>query len=365
MHYFQGFKAKAIMTRKTKKRSVKSGLPPGTLMHIGDKLADTPEIIYIEYADEHCIDKKNIDLNHLPETKEEIVQWLNIDGLHDVESIEKIGKKYGIHNLALEDILNTDQRPKSEEFEDYNFVALKMLIWNKNLKEIESEQVSLIQKANFLVSFQEKKGNCLEPIIKRLKEGKGRIRKAGQDYLLYAIIDTIIDNYFLLVEELEYEIELIEDEVLKNPNNGTLQKIEKLRRELIYLRKMIWPTREMINNLLRNESGLMSNNTKLYMRDVYDHSIQVIESIDTFRETLTGLMDIYLSSVSNKMNSVMKTLTVFTTIFMPLTFIVGVYGMNFDYMPELHYKLAYPVTIGVMILIAGIMFIYFKMKDWF
>lgn len=292
------------------------------------------------------------------------VTWINIDGIQRIDVIEKIGKHFNLHPLALEDIVNTGQRPKMEDFVDYIFVVLKMLHYDEKESETKAEQLSLILGPNWVISFQENEGDVFDPIRERIRADKGRIRKMGADYLVYALIDAVVDNYFIILEKIGEKIEEIEDELVANPAPETLQAIHNLKRQMIFLRKSVWPLREVISRLERWESQLINKSTDIYLRDVYDHTIQVIDAIETFRDMLSGMLDIYLSSVSNRMNEVMKVLTIIATIFIPLTLVAGLYGMNFRYMPELEWPWGYPLVLFVMFVIGVLMLIYFRKKKW-
>ena len=292
------------------------------------------------------------------------VTWLDIDGVHQAELLEAVGVHVGLHPLVVEDIHNTYQRPKVEDYENYLYIVLKMISWNEEMKEVQAEQVSLILGKNYVISLKEDPGDIFDPVRLRLREGKGRIRKLGVDYLAYSLLDQVVDNYFLVLENLGEQIEDLEDELISNPDASTLQTIHHLKRELIFLRKSVWPLREAISSLERGESPLFQPETLVYLRDVYDHTIQVIDTIETFRDMVSGMLDIYLSSVSNRMNEVMKVLTIIATIFIPLTFIAGVYGMNFVNMPELQWPWGYFVVWGIMVAIAVGMIIYFRRKGW-
>jgi magnesium transporter len=282
-----------------------------------------------------------------------------------VEVLEELNTCFRLHPLVLEDILNTDQRPKMEDYGDYLYIVLKTLFMAGNLgDEVESEQVSLILGRNFVLSFQEKENPLFEPIRERLRSGKGRLRKMGPDYLVHAVLDAIIDHYFVVLEKLGEKIEFLEEEVVIQPTPSTLQAAHQLKREMIFLRKAVWPLREVIDSLERGESYLIKESTVIYLRDIYDHTIQVIDNIETFRDMLSGMMDIYLSSISNRMNEIMKVLTLIATIFIPLTFIVGSYGMNFKYMPELSWPWGYPLVMALMLVVAIFMLIYFRRKKW-
>jgi len=353
------------MPRLIKKTSKSKGLPPGALVHIGEKKTDKVRISVMDY---------NIGKYDEGETKKvedcfilkrkPTISWINVDGLHEIDIIEKLGKCFDIHPLVMEDILNTDQRPKMEDYEKYIFFVLKMLYANDKTNEIHSEQVSLILGNNFVISFQETIGDVFDHVRDRIRGSKGRIRKMGADYLAYTLIDAIVDNYFTILEKIGEKIESMQQDIISNPNPETLQHIYKLKRDMIYLRKSVWPLREVLNGLLREDSKLVKKSTYIYLRDLYDHTIQVIDTIETYRDMISGMLDIYMSSISNKMNEVMKVLTIFAAIFIPLTFIVGVYGMNFKHMPELSIPWAYP-AIWVIIIIVGFTLLgYFKHKKW-
>ena len=281
-----------------------------------------------------------------------------------MDIIEKIGNHFNIHPLILEDIVNTGQRPKMEDFIDYIFIVLKMLYYDEKENETKAEQVSLILRSNFVISFQESEGDVFDTIRERIRSDRGRIRRMGADYLAYALIDAIVDNYFIILEKLGEKIEDIEDELVINPAPATLQAIHDLKREMIFLRKSVWPLREVISRLERWESPLINKSLDIYLRDVYEHTIQVIDSIETFRDMLSGLLDIYLSSISNRMNEIMKVLTIIATIAIPLTVITGIYGMNFQSMPELQWWWSYPIVLLVMLTLGILMIIYFRRKKW-
>ena len=351
--------------RQIKKQSRTAGLLPGTLVHIGEKKAETVKITLMDYNEQDFQEKtiENIE-DCFPFKETDTTTWINIDGLHQLEIIEKLGQNFDIHPLILEDILNTGQRPKFEDYEKYMFIVLKMLSFDDVTQTTHSEQVSLILGRNFVISFQEEQGDVFEQIRDRIRTAKGRIRKTSADYLAYALIDAIVDNYFIILEKTSEQIETMEEKLIRTPDERMLHKIHSLKRELISLRKSVWPLRELINSLEKSESSLILSETRPYLRDVYDHTIQVIDTVETFRDMVSGMLDIYLSSVSNRMNAVMKVLTIIATIFIPLTFIAGVYGMNFKYMPELQWPWAYPVVWIVMLIVAIIMMLYFKRKKW-
>ena len=349
-----------------KKRAKKVGLPPGTLIHTGEKKTDEIKITVIDY-DETNFQEKEIKtiVECFPYKDKPTITWINVDGVHQIEILEKLGECFGLHPLVLEDILNTDQRTKIEDYGDYLYIVLKMLYYDNKSSEIVTEQISLIFGQNFVLSFQEgMKGDIFDPVRERIRNVKGRIRKMGADYLVYTLLDTIVDNYFIILEKLGEKIEFLEDELVTNPTPSTLQIIHNLKRDMLFLRKSVWPLREVISVMERGESSFIHETTGIYLRDVYDHTIHVIDTIETFREMLSGMLDVYLSSVSNKLNSIMKVLTIIATIFMPLTFLAGVYGMNFKYMPELEWYWGYPVVLLFMFSVCIFMLFYFKKKKW-
>lgn len=354
------------MAKLIKKRSRKVGLPPGTLVHIGEKKAGEPVITLIDYDEASLQEGEVKAVEECFSFREKpTVTWINVEGVHEVKIVEKLGSCFGLHPLVLEDILNTDQRPKVEIYEGYIYVVLKMLYDGGQDRPVQAEQVSLILGSNFVISFQEgKEGDVFDPVRDRIKTGKGMIRKMGSDYLVYSLIDTIVDNYFLILERLGEKIELLEEELVAHPTTPTLREIQKFKNQMTFVRRVVWPLREVISGLGRKESTLVKETTEIYLRDVYDHIVQLMDTIEVYREMLSGMLDIYLSSVSNRLNSVMKVLTIIATIFMPLTFIAGIYGMNFKYMPELEWHWGYPAVWLVCVIIGTSMLIYFKKKRW-
>jgi len=353
------------MSRLVKRRSQKAGLPPGTIVHIGEKKVEKVRIRILDY-DEARLEEKEAETieESFPFKDKPTVTWINIDGLHQLDIIEKLGAHFGLHPLLLEDISNTEQRPKMEDYGDYIFIVLKMLYRHDNSGEIEGEQVSLILGANFVISLQEREGDVFDPVRERIRKAKGRIRKAGADYLAYALLDVIVDNYFVTLENTGEKIEGTEEQLSLDPSPGVLQSVHKLKKEMIFLRKSVWPLRELVSGLERCESPLIHESTSAYLRDVYDHTIQIIDTVESYRDTISGLLDIYLSSISNKMNEVMKVLTIFASIFIPLTFIAGVYGMNFEFMPELKWHWGYFIILLVMLLVVISLVRYFRRKRW-
>ena len=355
----------AKKARLYKRHSRKAGSPPGTLVHIGEKKVETVRITYIDYDEQYIEEKQVSNIEEcFPFKTTPTVTWINIDGLHEVEIIEKLGKHFELHPLVLEDVVNTGQRPKFEDFEKYAFIVLKMLSYSEEMQAIESEQVGIVLGPNFVISFQERVGDVFDQIRDRIRNAKGRIRKMGPDYLAYTLVDAVVDSYFGILEKLGERIESMEEELVTDPTENTLQQIHTLKREMISLRKSVWPLRELISGMQRSESTLINESTGIYLRDVYDHTIQVIDTIESFRDMVSGMLDIYLSSISNKMNAVMKVLTIIATIFIPLTFVAGIYGMNFEHMPELKWRWGYLAIWLVMGTVFALMLIYFRRKKW-
>lgn len=352
------------MNAVLKKRSKKAGLSPGALVHIGNTYADKSKIMLTRYDEATLVEKEIHSLNELREQKEQPgILWINIDGLQDVQLLGEIGNLFNLHPLILEDILNTDQRPKAEDFTDYMFIVLKN-IHNDAGRNLYAEQTSIILGKNFVLSFQEKEGALFDSIRERLRADKGRIRKAGADYLAHHLMDAVVDQYFVVLEDIDDRIELLEDDLVQKTTPDKLQAIHHMKRELILLRKSLWPLREAIGLLQRSDSPLIVDSDLIYFKDISDHIIAVIDTVDTFRDMLAGMLDIYLSSVSMRMNQVMKVLTIIATIFMPLTFLAGVYGMNFKYMPELEWRWGYFAILGIMLTISLGMLILFRIKKW-
>jgi magnesium transporter len=348
-----------------KKTSKKAGMSPGVLVHVGEQKVETARITLMSY------DQDGLEEKELKRIEESFaykdtppVTWINIDGLHQVELIEKIGTHFNIHPLTQEDILNTGQRPKVEDFEEYVYLVFKMLQFDDTTGHITSEQVSVVLGPHYLLSFQEAQGDVFNFVRERIHRGRGRIRKSGPDYLAYALIDAVVDHYFLILEKVDEKIEQLEEQLHVQPTAELLQAFYELKRELIYFRKQVWPIREVLSTWQKAGFSIVEEANKAFIRDVYDHTIQVIDTIESFRDIISGVMDLYLSTVSNKMNEVMKVLTIMATIFIPLTFVAGIYGMNFKYMPELEWKWSYPVLWILLIVIFGGMMFYFKRKKW-
>jgi magnesium transporter len=351
---------KRIFTKK------KAGLPPGTLIHVGDRKTEEVRIAIIDYDEMHLqeMDVENCkDCYSLKDTP--TVTWINITGIHRAEVIKHVGEFFGIHSLVLEDIMNTQQRPKIDDYDTYLFIALKMLYFDQKDNEVMAEHVSILIGSNYVITFQECETDIFDPIRERIRRKKGRIRLMGADYLAYALIDTIVDNYFIIVEMFGERIEVLSEDVLNDIETDMLQQIYSLKREVIFLRKAMWPLRDVISCLERGESDLVNDKTLIFFRDVYDHIVHIIETLELSRETISTMIDIYLSHMSNGINEVMKTLTIVATLFIPLTFIAGIYGMNFKYMPEIEWHWGYPTALLLMAAIGVGMLLYFRRKKWF
>ena len=351
--------------RKNLPRTSKIQSVPGSGGYVGEKRENPVKLQAIGYDENNIIDKELTSVDEILSLKKKFsVTWLNVTGVHDEKIIRKIGECFNFHPLVLEDIVNTTQRPKIEEYDDYLFIVLKMINIESDTKEIVMEQISLIVGEDYVISLQEREGDVLDALRQRIRFGKGKIRKEGSDYLLYGIIDCVVDYYFTVLENVGESIEDLEDTLMQTSNQELLNRIYALKRELVFMRKSIWPMREVVSTIQHSDHPIFKKETSIYFRDIYDHTIQIVETVETFRDMMTGMLDLYLSTVSNKMNEVMKVLTIFAAIFIPLTFIAGVYGMNFEFMPELKWRFGYALWwIVAVILIVG-MVIYFKRKKW-
>lgn len=353
------------MGKTVRKVSNKIGMPPGSLIHVGEQKVDIAKMTVIDYAKELLSEMPLDKIEACDQCMEQdCVSWININGLHDVNLMENVGQYFGLHALVLEDIMNTKHRPKAEEYDDYLFFTLKMLHYNEETLEVENEQVSFVLGEYTIVSFQEKEGDVFEPIRERIRKGKGKVREKKTDYLVYLLIDIVIDNYYTVIEQLGTRLEELEEMVLDNPPKNFLSTIQQLKKQLIMVRKAVYPLREAIGFMEKGDTKFVADDTLKYFRDVYDHTITVIDSVETYRDMLSSIKDIYLSSLSNKMNNTMKVLTIMASIFIPLTFIAGVYGMNFKHMPELDSPYGYVGVWVAMIVTAITLIIYFKKKDW-
>ncbi len=353
------------MTRLYHPRHKKAGQPPGTLLYAGRDRTDQVRLMVMDYDDGQLTEMPVENLEDCLALRDtSTVTWIDVDGVHQTDLLARLGEHYGLHPLTLEDIVSTSQRPKIETFPDYIFIVCRMLRVDPGTDQVESEQISLILGRNFVMSFQERAGDVFDPVRERIRHGKGRIRKAGADYLTYALIDAIVDNYFLIVERYAEQVEELEAQLLADPSPAVQRAIHQVKREMLLVRRAVWPLREVIGAILRDESDLIKKGTRLFLRDVHDHAIQVAEVVETFRDVLTGLQDLYLSNLSHRMNEVMKVLTVISTIFVPLTFVAGVWGMNFRQMPELGWRWGYLGAWAVFLAIGAVMLAYFRRKRW-
>ena len=358
------------MSRLIKKHSKSKGLKPGTVVFVGDKKVEKTRIRIMDFDTENLEEKEVSSIDDcFPVKDKPSITWINIDGLHDVDIIEKLGKHFDLHPLIMEDIANTGQRPKFETWDKYLFLVLKMLQVNEDA-QIKSEQFSIVVGNNFVLSFQEQVGDVFESVRNRIRKTEPRIRFMNPDYLAYALVDAVVDGYYSVLETIGERIESMEDLLIEDPGVESLETIHELKRELILMRKAVWPLREVIGGLERVEPPLIQNTTRAYLRDLYEHTIQVIDTVETFRDMVSGLLDIYMSSVSNKMNEVMKVLTIIATIFIPLGFLAGVYGMNFDRavssynMPELGFRYGYLMFWALVACLGGGLFFLFKRRNW-
>jgi magnesium transporter len=355
------------MNIKKKKTRKKIGLPPGSLVYVGHHQHVPLSIEHFTYNELQFKDKKYSDTSFLEKIKivPPDIQWINVNGIAHVQTLEKIGKHFLLHQLTLEDILNTEQRPKIEEYEDYTFFTLKMLFYDQETLHIEDEQVSFIMSPNLVISFQEKEGDLFDPIRDRIRNSKGRVRFMGADYLIYTLLDVILDNYFQIIEQIGMVNEKIEEEIFQTSSQNCMEKIQLNKRNILTIRKSIYPLREAIYKLSNDRVKWIEEKNRTYYRDLYDHTIQLVDNIETLRDINSGVKDMYMSSISLKMNKIMQTLTVISTIFIPLTFIAGVYGMNFSNMPELNWTYGYFYVLAVMMIIVAIMLFLFKKQKWF
>jgi magnesium transporter len=354
------------MHRASKRRTKKVGLPAESLVYTGEYSRGKVDITIIDY-DEQTFEDRTVQTvdQCFPYKDKPTATWINVDGVHDPVALEKLGECFGLHGLVIEDIMSVVQRPKVEDFGDYLFIVLKMLTYDDAASKVVPEQVSLVVGRNYLLSFQEGvKGDVFQLIRERLRTGRGKLRRMGTDYLAYALLDAVVDGYFMILERLGEHIDALEELLMARNGKAAMQPVYRLKRELLFLHKAVWPLREVVATLQRRESPLIRETTSPYLRDVYDHLIQVVDTIEIYRDILSEMLGTHLTVVSNRLNEIMKVLTVIATIFMPLTFIAGVYGMNFKYMPELEWKYGYLLAWFVMAGIGIMMFLYFRSKRW-
>ncbi|MGH7143037.1 MAG: magnesium/cobalt transporter CorA [Planctomycetota bacterium] len=355
------------MTRHSfSRRSHKSGLDPGALIHVGEVKTEKVAFHVLDYSPDAVKTDRAADaIEECLTTREPgTMAWIDIVGLNDVGSIEKVCNFLGVHPLIQEDILNTAQRPKLEDFDSYLYLVMKVLSWDEAANDMRVEQVSLLLAKGVVVTFQEAERGVFNPVADRIRSNKGKLRKMGADYLAYALLDAVVDNYFTVLERLGDQIEELEEVMVHDTDNRVLREIHRFKRDMIQLRKSVWPAREVMSALYRGESDLFQQTTLIYLKDVSDHVIQMIDTIESYRDTVSGLLDFYISNVNNKMNEVMKVLTVISTIFIPITFIASIYGMNFDGMVELHWPQAYHIALVLMAAIGLSLFWVFKRKKW-
>ena len=352
-----------VPRRRSISRSRKTGQTPGTVTFTGSRKVDSTTLDVIRYEGDHLAQVAGAGLDEaLAAVEPGGVTWLNVNGLHDTVVLEKIGKRFGLHPLTVEDIASVGQRPKLESFDDYLFIVVRMLSLEGG--HLEDEQISMVLSQDTVITFQERPGDILEPLRERIRKGKGRIRGMGADYLAYALLDIVVDHYFVVLEASSAQIDEIEAEVYADPRPEVMERISALKQDALHMRKAVWPVRDLMSALLREESALFTRQTQTFLRDAYDHVVQAIDALETLRETVGSLQDSYLSSLSFRMNEVMQVLTIIATIFIPLTFVAGVYGMNFEYMPELSWRWSYPVLWLLMILMTAGMVWWFRRKNW-
>ena len=348
-----------------KRYSEKIGQPPGTLVYLGEERAEPTRITIIDYDETHLHEEEVQTVKEcLPFIDNENVTWIQIEGIHDITMVEELGAYFGVDHLLLEDLMSPTQLPKIEVYEDYAFIILKNLDYNTASARVSREQISLIIGLNFVISVQENRSGIFTSIQNRLRNAQGRIRKMQAEYLAYALIDVIVDHYFIALDKVDEHIQTLEEEIMTNPSSDVLAKINALRAEILLLRRPILPLRDVLAGILHGDTPLLDENIHPYFHDVYDHLIQVIQMLEMLRSTASGLFDIYTSAVSHRMNEVMKVLTIVATFFIPLTFIAGIYGMNFKFMPELETQWGYPVILLAMLGISIGMFAFFKLKKW-
>jgi magnesium transporter len=354
------------MSRHGKRRAKKLGLPPGTLLpHVEEAQPESSSITILDYDDKHFhAEQTHLVESLIPYKTTPTVTWINVDTINDVKLLEKMGSVFNLHSLTLEDIQSADQRPKLDDYETYLYIDLKILSYNQEKNDIEQEALSLVLGPSYVITFHERESAVLNPIRERIRSHGGRIRKMGADYLAYCLVDTVVDHYFVLMEKLDEKIESLQDDVMSNPTPALLREINDIKQMIIALRKTIWPLRDVIVRMERRDSNLIADSTRVFLRDVYDHTIHIMDTIETFRDLVSGILDIYLSSSSNRLNEVIKFLTIISTIFIPLTFLAGVYGMNFKHFPELDWQYGYYYFWMFNIVTAGLMLYYFKKKGW-
>ena len=354
-----------VMGRLVRRAAKQPGTAPGTLVHSGEKKVERTRLRYIDYDDKDLNEAEVDDFAQcVPLKHSPTVSWINVDGLHDVELVRRIGEEFDWHPLMLEDIVSVGQRPKLEDYETTLYVVLPMLRWNADTGQADEEQLSIVLGENYVFTFQERVGDIFDGVRERLRTSRGRIRQKGSDYLAYALMDSVVDHYFQVLEGIGELTEGLEEEVLTDPRERTIQKLHALKRELLSIRRSVWPLRDMMSSMVRDELERFTEDTRVFLRDVHDHTIHVLDTVEALRDVVSGMVDLYLSTVSFRTNEIMRVLTVMASVFIPLTFFAGIYGMNFEYMPELHIRWAYPTLLAGMFILAVSMLAYFKRKGW-
>jgi magnesium transporter len=352
-------------SRRRRQQVRKTGLPPGTLVHIGEIKTARPEISLIEFDAEDLLESKfqSISESRLYEPSKPTL-WLNVHGLHEPEVLSEIGRRFHLHPLVVEDILHTEQRPKIDDYGDYLYLVAHSFAYDPETKRVSSDQISIVVSPHAVLTFQERPSGCFDPVRERLRGGKGLIRKLGADYLAYSLLDVIVDRYFLVLDQLSERVENLEDELVERVSSEFLQRIHALKRETLLLRRGVWPLREVLNTLQRGDARFFLPETRIYLRDVYDHTVHIVESLDSIRDLISGLLDIYLSTVSNRVNLEVRVLTVITTLFMPATLIAGIFGMNFHSMPWLDLGDGFFLALALMVVVAMVMALVFWRRRW-
>jgi len=354
------------MARFLKKTPKESGLPPGTLVFVGEQKMDIPVLWVMDFNINKLTERQIEDVQEVKKyIKKETVTWLNTDGVHQADIVENVGQVFNLSSILLESVMNTGQRPKIVEYENYTFIVLKMLRFEEASEKIISEQLSIVIGDQFLLTFQEQQGDVFEPVRERIRKARIRIRSSGPDFLAYCLLDVVCENYIQIVEMLGEKIDALEEELLDDPSKETLLQINRYKQEINYLRKCIRPVREIVNHVQKTENSIIKSQTLEYWRSLQDLTIQANEVIDSYREVLADQLNLYHTTMSGKMNDIMKVLTIFSAIFIPLTFIAGIYGTNFDVLPELHFEHSYFVMLGMMAVVAIGMLFFFKKQKWF
>ena len=359
-------KVHALVRNNITKETVKEKLShaPGHVIYTGNKAQKAVSIDVFDYNDDYLDEETLARLEEYhKDTDEKTVTWININGLSDTVALTQIAERYKLHPLVMEDVANTSQRPKLDEYGDHLFIVFKMLYYDDQ-NQLNVEHISLILGKTYLICLQEYDGDVFDGVRERIRHAKGRVRSNGADYLTYAIMDAVIDHYFIIIEQLSNKIEDLEDKIYTDNSKNYSQEIQNLKKEVIQVRRSIFPLREVVNKLEKVDNHLILKKTQIFVRDLYDHTIQVIETVEVYRDTIAGLMDMNSTNIANRMNEVMKVLTIIATIFIPMTFLAGIYGMNFEYIPELHAANGYYYFWGAMIVIFIASLIYFKRKKW-